>query len=135
MTITLTILALALGPPPADRGGHAETVPPARGGQAHLIVGMLDGEPITHVRLLPTFRAFVCIHQHEGRWNDPGDPYWGGLQMDQSFMLGYGRDMIARHGGRWADAWTPAEQILVATRAWLTRGYGPWPNTRIPCGV
>lgn len=96
------------------RGGHATT--------------------IHYVRDLPTFNAFVCIHNHEGAWNDPNDPYWGGLQMDRSFMLGYGRDMIAKYHG-WADKWSPADQIRVAHRAWLTRGFGPWPNTRKPCGV
>lgn len=55
--------------------------------------------------------------------------------MNRGFMLAYGRDMIARHHGGLAETWTPAEQILVAHRAWLTRGFGPWPNTRKPCHV
>lgn len=124
MTVALMLLSL-LGPP-LDHGGHADTIPPARGGHA---------ETVTLVRELPTFAAFVCIHQHEGAWNDTGDPYWGGLQMDRDFMRAYGRDMLAKYRGRWADAWTPAEQIIVAHRAWLKRGFGPWPNTRKPCGV
>ncbi len=33
-------------------------------------------------------------------------------------MLAYGRDMIARHRGGLADTWTPAEQIVVAERAY-----------------
>ena len=33
-------------------------------------------------------------------WNDSGDPYWGGLQMDRGFMRAYGSDMIARHQRR-----------------------------------
>lgn len=122
MTAILCALALGL----CSRGGHAEAVPPPRGSQAR---------PVTVVRELPTFPAFVCIHQHEAAWNDRGDPYWGGLQMDRGFMAAYGSDMIREHHGGLADTWTPAEQIIVADRAHETRGYGPWPNTRIPCGV
>lgn len=87
-------------------------------------------------RDLETFDAFVCIHGHEAAWNaDTGNGYHGGLQMDWSFMKAYGRDMLAKYHGRGAEVWTPAEQIIVADRAHETRGFGPWPNTRIPCGV
>ena len=81
------------------------------------------------------FQAWVCIHQHEAAWNDTGDPYWGGLQMDRGFMRAYGPDMIARHHGGLADTWTPAEQIVVAERAYYTRGFAPWPQTARSCGV
>ena len=64
-----------------------------------------------------------------------GDPYWGGLQMDRGFMRAYGSDMIARHRGGLADTWTPAEQIVVAERAYATRGFAPWPNTARSCGL
>jgi hypothetical protein len=84
---------------------------------------------------LERYSAWVCIHRHEGAWNDSGDPYWGGLQMDRGFMLAYGRDMIARHKGGLADEWTPAEQIVVAERAYASRGFAPWPNTARSCGV
>jgi hypothetical protein len=84
---------------------------------------------------LERFEAWVCIHRHEGAWNDSGDPYWGGLQMDRGFMRAYGRDMIARHHGGLADTWSPAEQIVVAERAYATRGFAPWPNTARSCGV
>lgn len=87
------------------------------------------------VRELATFPAFVCIHEHEAAWNDPNPPFWGGLQMDWNFMHAYGADMIRKHHGGLADTWTPAEQIIVADRAHKTRGFGPWPNTRIPCQV
>src|SRR5262245_37720267 len=33
--------------------------------------------------------AWMCIDRYEGSWTDSGDPYWGGLQMDQSFMTAY----------------------------------------------
>lgn len=125
MTVVLCSLALVIGSPCA-RGGHAE---PTRdhGGQA---------TPVALVRELERFDSWVCIHRHEAAWNDDGDPYWGGLQMDRDFMRTYGSDMIARHHGGLADTWTPAEQIVVAERAYVSgRGFGPWPNTRIPCHV
>jgi hypothetical protein len=84
---------------------------------------------------LARFEAWVCIHRHEAAWDDTGDPYWGGLQMDRGFMRAYGGDMIARHHGGLADTWTPAEQIVVAERAYRKRGFAPWPNTSRSCGV
>jgi len=126
MTILLTCMALGLGPPAAC----------ARGGVAHPIERGGHATPVVLVRDLPTYRAFVCIHEHEAAWNaDTGNGYHGGLQMDWNFMRAYGRDMLQRYHGRGAEAWTPAEQIIVANRAHRTRGFGPWPNTRIPCGV
>jgi hypothetical protein len=84
---------------------------------------------------LERFEAWVCIHRHEAAWNDPGDPYWGGLQMNRGFMRAYGGDMITRHHGGLADTWTPAEQIVVAERAYRSRGFAPWPQTARSCGV
>jgi hypothetical protein len=84
---------------------------------------------------LARYGAWVCIHRHEAAWNDTGDPYWGGLQMDRGFMRAYGGDMIARHHGGLANTWTPVEQIVVAERAYRTRGFAPWPNTARSCGV
>jgi hypothetical protein len=104
----------------ADRGGHA-VPPPARGGEALEPIGDLD--------------AWICIHSHEAAWNDAGSPYWGGLQMDRDFMRSWGRDMLARYGGRLADAWTPRDQMVVAERARVVRGYTPWPNTARMCGL
>jgi hypothetical protein len=83
----------------------------------------------------PHKSGWLCIHHFEGSWSDAGDPYWGGLQMDRGFMSTYGEDMIARHHGGLADTWTPAEQIVVAERAYRTRGFAPWPNTARSCGV
>lgn len=119
-------VALALAGGPCARGGHAEAVQQPRGGPAVVVV---------LARELDTFDAFVCIHRHEAAWNDRGDPYWGGLQMDRGFMLTYGGDMIELHHGGLADTWTPAQQIIVADRAHRTRGFSPWPNTRKPCRV
>lgn len=127
MTLALTLLALIIGPP--DHGGPAATVPPPRGGHAEA-----TPEP---VRNLARFRAWVCIHEHEGAWNaNTGNGYHGGLQMDWSFMRSYGRSMLQKYGGRGAEVWTPAEQIRVAERAYVSgRGFYPWPNTARACGL
>lgn len=131
--ICFTLALLVCAPAPAAlaptqplasvRGGHAKPLP-ARGGAAQPVlepVGPLD--------------AWTCIHSHEAAWNDSGDPYWGGLQMDWDFMRSYGADMLRKYGGP-ADRWTPRDQMVVAERARASgRGFGPWPNTRIPCGV
>ena len=78
-------------------------------------------------------RAFLCIHQHEGSWQDPGSPFWGGLQMDLSFQRAYGGWALATWGT--ADNWPLSVQLATAMRAWVSRGFGPWPNTRRMCGL
>ena len=77
--------------------------------------------------------AFTCIHHHEGRWTDSGDPYWGGLQMDWSFMRAYGGEYLRAFGP--ANHWPRSVQVAVAIKAYLSRGFGPWPNTRKACGL
>jgi hypothetical protein len=82
----------------------------------------------------PHKRAWLCIHHFEGSWRDASDPYWGGLQMDRSFMRSYAPRLLLRRG--WANRWTPLEQMWVAERAHRSgRGYGPWPNTARFCGL
>ena len=81
----------------------------------------------------PALRGWLCIHQYEGSWADPGSPYWGGLQMDLSFQQRYG-GWLLRHKGT-ADHWSPLEQIWVAVRAARMRGFSPWPNTAHYCGL
>jgi hypothetical protein len=82
----------------------------------------------------PRFKDWMCIHHYEGAWNDPNAPYYGGLQMDMSFMQAYGGDLLRRKGT--ADHWTPLEQIWVAERAYESgRGFYPWPNTARWCGL
>jgi len=122
VTVVLCV-ALALSAGVCERGGHATHEPwMERGGQAGLVL-----EPTGPVSV------WVCIHQKEAAWNDTGDPYWGGLQMDRSFMAAYGADMIRRYRG-FADRWSPRDQMVVAWRAVTSgRGYGPWPNTRRGC--
>lgn len=79
--------------------------------------------------------AFLCIHRGEGSWTDSGDPYWGGLQMDRSFMATYGSWAIRRYGG-FANVWPPAVQIQVAIAAYNSgRGFYPWPTTARRCGL
>jgi hypothetical protein len=78
--------------------------------------------------------ALDCIHSHEGRWTDPNYPYWGGLQMDMKFQTTYGSDFLARWGT--ADNWPEWAQKEAAKRAYESgRGFGPWPNTALMCGL
>jgi hypothetical protein len=77
--------------------------------------------------------AFQCIHQHEGRWSDPGYPYYGGLQMDLDFQRAYGHDFLSHFGP--ANHWPRSVQLAVAIRGWLRRGFQPWPNTARMCGL
>jgi hypothetical protein len=91
-----------------------------------------------HMRWLaahpPHKRGLMCIHRFEGNWSDSGDPYWGGLQMDRSFMSSYAPRVLLHRG--WANRWTPLEQMWVAERAMRSgRGYSPWPNTARYCGL
>lgn len=85
------------------------------------------------VQSIPHLREWLCIHQYEGAWTDPDAPYYGGLQMDREFQRTYGLDFYRAKGT--ADHWTPREQMLVAERAWKTRGFWPWPNTARRCGL
>ena len=82
----------------------------------------------------PFESAWRCIQRHEGRWNDPNAPYYGGLQMDIRFQRTYGADLLRRKGT--ANNWTPVEQMWVAVRAHRSgRGFWPWPNTARACGL
>jgi hypothetical protein len=86
-----------------------------------------------HAQNPPHKRQWLCIHRYEGAWNDPNPPYFGGLQMDYSFMATYGPHLLRTKGT--ADKWTPLEQMWVAERAYRTRGFYPWPNTARYCGL
>jgi hypothetical protein len=82
----------------------------------------------------PRKRHWLCIKRHEGPWNDPHPPYYGGLQMDLTFQRIYGSELLKTKGT--ADRWTPIEQIWVAERAFRSgRGFRPWPNTARRCGL
>jgi hypothetical protein len=75
-----------------------------------------------------------CLQRYEGAWSDADDPYWGGLQMDRSFMLAHAPAHLLRRG--WANRWSPIEQMWVAERAFRAgRGFYPWPHTARACGL
>lgn len=82
----------------------------------------------------PHKRALLCIHRYEATWNDPNPPYYGGLQMDRTFMKMYGARLLRMKGP--ASNWTPLEQLWVAERALRAgRGFYPWPRTARACGL
>jgi hypothetical protein len=81
----------------------------------------------------PNRSAWLCIHRYEGSWRDGGGPYYGGLQMDVSFQLRYGRGLFRRKGT--ADHWTPLEQMWTAEKARREVGFSAWPNSARLCGV
>jgi hypothetical protein len=82
----------------------------------------------------PHEREWRCLQRYEGPWTDRWDPYWGGLQMDRSFMRQYAPRYLLRRG--LAHRWTPIEQMWVAERALRAgRGFHPWPNTARKCGL
>lgn len=79
-------------------------------------------------------QPWACIHHYEGPWNaNTGNGYYGGLQMDVTFQLGYNPRAYAHYGT--ADRWPIRDQIVAARRAFRTRGYTPWPNTARMCGL
>ena len=75
----------------------------------------------------------MCIHSHEGSWTDSGAPYWGGMQMDLSFQAAYGRWMFHHIGT--ANHWPRSGQLYASYKAWLVRGWTPWPQTSLMCGL
>jgi hypothetical protein len=78
--------------------------------------------------------AWRCLQRYEAAWKDDSDPYWGGLQMDRSFMQHYAPRHLLRRG--WANRWSPVEQMWVAERALRAgRGFYPWPHTARICGL
>lgn len=82
----------------------------------------------------PHKSQFFCIHGYEGSWTaNTGNGYYGGLQMDLTFQSGYGGYLLSSKGT--ADRWSPLEQIWVAERAVVSRGFHPWPNTARYCGL
>jgi hypothetical protein len=85
--------------------------------------------------LPPHYNEWLCIHGYEGSWNaNTGNGFYGGLQMDYSFMQSYGGSLLASKGP--ASNWTPLEQMWVAERAYSSgRGFYPWPNTARQCGL
>lgn len=80
------------------------------------------------------YAGLLCIHSHEGAWNaNTGNGYYGGLQMDSSFMNAYGPEFVAEYGT--ANNWPVSDQLIAGLRAVRSRGYSPWPNTAAMCGL
>lgn len=78
--------------------------------------------------------AFNCIHRHEGAWSaNTGNGYYGGLQMNLGFQRTYGGAFLHAFGT--ADRWPVSVQMAVGIRAYLSRGFAPWPNTAKTCGL
>jgi hypothetical protein len=80
-------------------------------------------------------QAFLCIHHFEGAWNSAtGNGYYGGLQMNLTFMRHYGADFLQRYGT--ADHWPAWAQVEASVRAYRAgRGFWPWPRTAAACGL
>jgi Transglycosylase-like domain len=87
----------------------------------------------------PHRQAWLCIHSFErhstsGWRTNTGNGFYGGLQMDWSFMRLYGPRLLRVKGT--ADHWTPLEQMWVGERALRAgRGFYPWPNSGRACGL
>lgn len=103
-------------------------------GLAFVLLAGLQGSASSS-RLAPKAltRAFLCIHHYEGSWTDGGAPYYGGLQIDADFERTYGAEFVQLWGH--ANNWPPSVQLAVAMRAYVHRGFGPWPKTRKMCGL
>ena len=72
-------------------------------------------------------------HLEQGWATRTGNGY-GRLQMDPAFQRTYGREPLLRKGT--ANRWTATEQMWVAERAYRSgRGFYPWPNTALSCGL
>lgn len=79
------------------------------------------------------YDGWICIHRREGAWNDPGRPYYGGLQMSWNWMSSV-------PGGD-AGKLSPLTQMWIAERVSARYGFswswmsGQWPNTYPPCAA
>ena len=75
----------------------------------------------------------LCVHAHEGAWNDPGPPYEGGLQFLLSTWLSVGGVV---HGAHWASVASPREQLYRAWLVWLRdgRSWHEWGTAGV-CGL
>jgi len=91
---------------------------------------------------------WLCIHEGEGDWEDGGDPYWGGLQMDRNFITAYLRHFAPGsdppHGyvgpNGWSNAASQYAQETAAEYGYRASGYsaawihGKWPVSSLSCG-
>ena len=82
----------------------------------------------------PNYRSWLCVHGGEGGWTSAtGNGYYGGLQMDRTFMRTYAPWLLTVKGT--ANHWTPLEQIWVAERGRRVQGWRAWPATSRSCGL
>jgi hypothetical protein len=89
----------------------------------------------------PDERKALCVHTFEGPWDDPGWPYWGGMQLNRRFQRTYGGWALRAYGP--ANRWPIAVQIAVSLRAvhgdsdanLAPRGWRPWPYASRRCGL
>jgi hypothetical protein len=79
------------------------------------------------------YKPALCVHGYEAKWNDPGAPYYGGMQMDIEFQRTYGLQYYYRWGT--ADNWPVWAQLHAAYKGYQDRGWWPWPNTARYCGL
>ena len=83
------------------------------------------------------YDPFMCIyikerHPRQGWATNTGNGYYGGLQMDWSFLTTYGPKFFERWGT--ANNWPKWAQLYTGYTAVISgRGFGPWPNTRQGC--
>ena len=117
--------------PHVSRGGDLVALATERARLAGTIDVLQHTPPIWQT--LDRWSDWMCIHVREGAWNSIDGAYHGGLQMDGGFQATYGADMARRYGP--AEVWPIAAQVLVAERAYATRGFNPWPNTARACGL
>ena len=75
-----------------------------------------------------------CVKSKEGAWtSNTGNGYYGGFQADKDFQRAYGKEFY--YGIGLAHTWKPWQQIVMAWRGWKQRGWQPWPNTSLMCGL
>jgi hypothetical protein len=74
------------------------------------------------------------VHSYEGAWtSNTGNGYYGGFQMNIGFQAAYGPWMLHHFGT--ANRWPKSGQLYASWKAWKVRGWQPWPNTALMCGL
>lgn len=87
----------------------------------------------------PNYSNWLCIQRNETAppypaWKTAsGNGYFGGVQMDRTFMRHYGAFLLRLKGT--ANNWTKLEQIWVAERGRRVQGWGAWPRSSHACGL
>lgn len=105
---------------------------------ARLIVVRRRLDPLYHERLEAARWAAgsgpTCVRREEGAYTtNTGNGYYGAWQADISFQRTHGREFYYRWGT--ANNWPKWAQDIMAYRGWKSRGWAPWPNTSVECGL